>query len=115
MKTAVDIAEDFTDAMFDALCRSEAVRAAVPAGSVARRSRHVIDAAGFDTDGSIMFDGEFDFHYGRGGDEEGNPALRAHVEGHLAQDGSDRWAVRRLQVQSLQRVDAGLGPDELAT
>jgi hypothetical protein len=73
----------------------------------------VIDSAGFDTDGSVMFDGEFDFHYGTHGDDAGHPALRANVDGFLAQDVGGHWIVRSLRVTSLESVDAGLGPDEL--
>ena len=114
MKTAVDIADDFSDVIFSALMRSEQVTNALPPRAAARRERHVIDAAGFDADGGISFDGEFDFHYGADGNEEGHPALRAHIEGNLERDGDD-WKVRRLQVESLQRVDAAVGPDELAS
>lgn len=112
MKTAVDLAEDFTDTIFDALMRSEQVTSAVPSGSVIHRRRHAIDSAGFDTDGSVTFDGEFDFHYGPGGDAAGHPALRANVQGLLVQDAAQHWAVRQLTVESLDSVDAGLGPDE---
>ncbi|QHI96546.1 hypothetical protein GT347_00155 [Xylophilus rhododendri] len=114
MKTAVDISEDFSDIIFEALIRSTAVREAVPAGDKAWRRRHVIDSAGFDADGSLMFDGEFDFHHGLDGDEGGHPALRSHVTGLLVQDSQKRWIVQRLSVESLETVDAGLGPDELA-
>jgi hypothetical protein len=113
MKTAVDIAEDFTDSIFEALARSDAVRKELPAGAVAKRRRHVIDSAGFDVDGSLMFDGEFDFHYGQGGDESGHPALRAHVQGFLEKGADGDWRVSRLQVESLKSVDAAVGPDEL--
>ena len=113
MKTAVDIAEDFADSIFDALARSNAVLEKIPAGAVPKRRRHVIDSAGFDIDGSLMFDGEFDFHYGRGGDEAGHPALRAHVQGFLTKDEGGDWRVSRLQVESLNSVDASVGPDEL--
>ena len=113
MKTAVDIAEDFTDSIFEALARSDAVRNRIPAGAVPKRRRHVIDSAGFDVDGSLMFDGEFDFHYGVGGDEAGHPALRANIQGLLAKDAEGEWKVSRLQVESLNAVDAAVGPDEL--
>ncbi|MCZ2495768.1 hypothetical protein GN316_03260 [Xylophilus sp. Kf1] len=115
MKTAVDIAEDFTDEIFQALLRSDTVRQALPAGTVGKRRRHVIDAAGFDTDGSVMFDGEFDIHYGARGDAPGHPALRVHVEGHLEKAADGDWTVRRLAVENLQSVDAVRGPDELAS
>jgi len=113
MKTAVDTAEDFTDQIFEALLQSEAIRNALPEGASAKRRRHVIDAAGFDVDGSIMFDGEFDIHYGDDGDRAGHPALRVDVEGHLAKLPEDHWVVRRLQVKNLESVDALRGPDQL--
>lgn len=113
MKTAVDIAEDFVEIIFASLLRSTAVQDAVPQGSRTRPRRHVIDSAGFDTDGSLMFDGAFDFHYGVDGDEAGHPALRAHVQGLLAKGAEDSWAVQKLQVESLEKVDAAAGPDEL--
>lgn len=113
MKTAVDIAEEFVDQIFQALLHSDTVKNALPAGASGTRKRHVIDAAGFDTDGSIMFDGEFDIHYGEGGDKAGHPALRVDIEGHLAQAAEGGWRVKRLQVKNLESVDAVRGPDEL--
>lgn len=113
MKTVVDIAENFTDEIFQALLQSDLVKEALPGGASAKRRRHVIDAAGFDVDGSVMFDGEFDIHYGEVGDQAGHPALRANLEGHLAKAADGDWHVRRLQVTKLESVDAALGPDQL--
>ncbi len=120
MQTATDIAEKLAPAVYPLLEARSEVAEALRQGGGGHRRGHVIDAASFDENGAdISFDGEFDFHLGREGDQPGRPALRVNVAGHLrplgdvAGDAEVEWSIADLSVESLQVVDAAHAPDEL--
>jgi hypothetical protein len=113
MKTATDIAEDLAYRVYPLLEAREDIHAALQQGGGGRRRGHVIDAASFDHGSdNISFDGEFDFHLGRQGDQPGRPALRVNVAGHLTLADGD-WTIADVSVQSIKVVDAASEPDEL--
>ncbi|MES2183135.1 MAG: hypothetical protein V4505_01185 [Pseudomonadota bacterium] len=120
MQTAIDIAERMVPRIFAAISAAPPVGQAIARlcaadapGSSFHRAGHVIDAAGYSSrSGEIMFDGEFDFHAGRHGDEHGHRALRANVAGVLRRRGRD-WEIAGLSVESVELVDGTDQPDRL--